>query len=65
MRKKTITVNDTFQKGYERAGYTPKVGAEAVERLYGIYARYETNVENRLLRAMRELRELRNGRKIT
>ncbi len=49
----------------ERAGYTPKVGAEAVERLYGVYARYETNVENRMLRAMRELRELRNGRKIT
>lgn len=49
----------------ERAGYTPKVGAEAVERLYGIYARYETNVENRLIRAMRELRELRRGRTIT
>ncbi len=49
----------------ERAGYTPKVGAEAVERLYGIYARYETNVENRLLRAMRELRELRRGRMTT
>ncbi len=49
----------------ERAGYTPKVGAEAVERLYGIYARYETNVENRLIRAIRELRELRRGRTIT
>lgn len=45
----------------ENEGYTPKVGSEAVERLYGIYARYETNVENRLYRAIRELRELRTA----
>lgn len=46
----------------ESEGYTPKVGAEAVQRLYGVYARYETNIENRMLRAMRELRELRKER---
>ncbi len=48
-----------YEETVENEGYTPKVGAEAVERLYGIYARYETNLENRLYRAVRELREQR------
>lgn len=43
-------------------GYTPKVGAEAVERLLTVYARYETNIENRLFRAIRELREQRTAK---
>ena len=55
-----VALNEaTYAETVEHEGYTPRVGSEAVERLYGIYARYETNVENRLYRAMNELRELR------
>ncbi len=50
---------NTYEETVENEGYTPVVSSEAVERLYGIYARYETNLENRLYRAVRELREQR------
>ncbi len=52
----------TYEETVENEGYTPRVGAEVVERLYGIYARYETNLENRLYRAVRELREQRTAK---
>lgn len=50
-----------YEETVENEGYVPQVGAEAVERLYSVYARYETNVENRMYRAIRELLELRKA----
>lgn len=49
----------TYEDTVENEGYTPQMSAEAVERLCGVYARYETSIENRFFRAIRELRELR------
>lgn len=49
----------TYEDTVENEGYTPQMSAEAVERLYSVYARYETSIENRFFRAIRELRELR------
>lgn len=54
----------TYEETVENEGYVPQVGAEAVERLYGIYGRYETNVENRMYRAIHELLELRKLRAV-
>jgi hypothetical protein len=51
-----------YEETVENEGYVPQVGAESVERLYGIYGRYETNVENRMYRAIHELLELRKLR---
>lgn len=44
-------------------GYTEKVNAERIEKLSGIYLRYEITLENRLLKATQELERLQEIRK--
>jgi hypothetical protein len=57
--KQDPTFSDFDSEVVVNQGYVPKVGVEAVERLLTVYARYETNLENRLFRAIHELRELK------
>ncbi|OGJ55028.1 hypothetical protein A3D11_02240 [Candidatus Peribacteria bacterium RIFCSPHIGHO2_02_FULL_49_16] len=44
-------------------GYKPVLKFEYVERLYGVYNRYETSIENRLYKAMHELERIQRMRK--
>lgn len=49
-------------------GYIPKIGSDSIEKLAGIYARYETTIENRLFRAVHELeraQKIRRGENVS
>jgi hypothetical protein len=66
LEPRVVKVNSLFDMdlGEEvvKEGYTPRIGVESVERLLTVYARYETNLENRLFRAIHELRELKGSK---
>lgn len=45
-----------------KPGYKPVMLPENIEKLQGVYQRYETAIENRIYRAIKELLVLRRGR---
>lgn len=51
--------NDLFFSEVTKKGYKPIVNSDDIDKLHGLYARYETAIENRMYRAIKELQGYR------
>lgn len=51
--------NAPFFSEIAKQGYKPVVCSDDIEKLHGLYTRYETAIENRLYRAVKELQGYR------